>query len=297
VTRLAVGLAALTVTAAAASAPAFDGRPDARFAGSRHGWTAVNATDTGTGERAWRVVLDRPDPQLRSRTTWFRASRVPTLYVRARWASADPVARVYWSLGGPFSHRRSRPFFPVADGHFRTYAVRLAGLPGYAGAITRIRVDPVESPQPGDFVDVACISWRRCRPDVAAEERLEKTLPSPRFVDPMGGAPSKLFWQVEPDGLVSACRIGGSFDVQVSYAGRAQLSIGGLYGLSSNAQAASGALRLMRAGNKADIWMRTSDRPDWFAVARGRDDPGRPELVHVTGTVTDFRIDRGEFFC
>ena len=99
---LTVGLAALAVTATAAAAPVFDGRPDARFAGSRHGWTAVNATDTGAGEGAWRVVLDRPDPQLRSATTWFRASRAPKLYVRARWASVEPVARVYWSGGGAF---------------------------------------------------------------------------------------------------------------------------------------------------------------------------------------------------
>ena len=175
--------------------------------------------------------------------------------------------------------------------------MRLEGLRRYAGAITRVRVDPVESPQPGDFVDVQCISWRGCRPEVAVEEQLEQTLPSPRFLDPMGAAPSTLFWQVERDGLVSTCRIGGSFDVQVSYTGSAELSIGGLFGLSSNAQAPSGALRLMRAGSKADIWMRTPDRPDWFAVARGRDGPGRPELAHVSGTVTDFRVNRGDFDC
>jgi len=83
----------------------------------------------------------------------------------------------------------------------------------------------------------------------------------------------------------------------VSYTGAAELSMGNLFGESSSADASSGSLRLMRAGNNADIWMRTADRPYWFAVARGRDDPGLPELVHVSGAVTDFRVDRGEFDC
>jgi len=288
-------LAAVAVAGTAAAASRFDGRPDARFASARQGWTVEGATDTGVGG-AWRVVLDRPDPRLLSPTTVFPASRVRTLYVRARWASPKPVARVYWSRGGSFATARSRAFFPAADGYFHTYAIRLAGIRGYSGTITRLRLDPVESPRPGDFVDVACISWRPCGADGAAETLLQQSVPLPRFLDPMEPAPSRLVWQADREGLVSTCRIGASYDVEVAYSGSATLSIGDAVA-SSPSTAATGALRLTRAGNSVDIWVRTPDRAGWTPVARGRFDAGRPELVRVTGDVSDFRVTRGEFSC
>ena len=112
--------------------------PDWQFSAGRDGFSTVNASDSGFPMHdVLRVSLDGQDPQLLSPTTFWRAEDVPAVDVRmAVHARAAQTAAVLWETadGGEVQGQAAFPI--VADGSFRTYRVRLAGSPGYAGVIS-----------------------------------------------------------------------------------------------------------------------------------------------------------------
>jgi hypothetical protein len=151
-----------------------DSRPNYRFRGDRQSWTLWNATDRGfpiTG--ALRVSVAEDDPQLIGPAAWWRAKRVPRIYVRGRWHTTQNVAEVFWRhpLLGESGERR-RAFRVVNDGLFHTYRVDLFRTPTYRGGIGGLRLDPVFSAEPNGLVDITCISWRPCPVDRKAEAPL-----------------------------------------------------------------------------------------------------------------------------
>src|SRR5262245_39439177 len=142
-------------------------RPDHHFSldcfqEDRQHFVYVNADDAGLPIRGGlRVKLDRPDPQILLPESRWEAEAMPVLYVTAAFRTHDDSAAVLWAVPGEGvseSHRVSFPVIP--DGQFRTYAIRLAGSPGYTGTITRLRIDPGEGGSPGDSVTIASVSYR-----------------------------------------------------------------------------------------------------------------------------------------
>ena len=86
---------------------------------------------------------------------------MPVLYVRAAFDMHDTTASVFWAIPGRgFSEERRLGFPVVPDGQFRDYAFDLASSPAYTGTITRLRLDPGNGGAPGDFVEIAAISYR-----------------------------------------------------------------------------------------------------------------------------------------
>jgi hypothetical protein len=145
-----------------------DTRPDYEFGRDRRHWWYVNASDTGFPIRgALRVLMDRDDPEMIGPTGWWRAETVPKLYIRAAYhIGPDPpgntTGEVFYRVAGQaeFTADRHATFAIEPDGDFHTYEVDLASSPGYRGAITVLRFDPVMAGSPGNYVDVQYISYR-----------------------------------------------------------------------------------------------------------------------------------------
>jgi len=144
-----------------------DTRPDIHFAldrfqEDRQHVGYVNASDTGLPFRGGlHVRLDRRDPQIWLPLSRWDAASMPVLYVRAAFRMHDSEANVFWAIPGEgFSEDRRLGFPVVPDGQFRDYAFDLATSPAYAGTVTRLRLDPGNGGVPGDFVEIAAISYR-----------------------------------------------------------------------------------------------------------------------------------------
>ncbi len=227
-----------------------DPRPEYRFRWDRQHWTVWNATDRGFPIRgALQVLPTQDDPQLVGPEGWWSARQVPVLYVRGRWASAQHVAELFWSTADTgFTENHKALIATSNDDRFHTYKVRLAGLTGWSGAITQLRLDPVYAAEPGAEIDVTCVSFRPCPVDRRAEARLEEAGAVP-YLDSFDGTTlDPAFWQevrggsgptatqdgeleivvpgtsaIDPlsgslwEGVLSRCTLLGDFDVQVDY--------------------------------------------------------------------------------
>ena len=189
------------------------------------------------------------DPALLGPRAWWRASSVPTVYVRARWLSRwSQVATLRWFRANVGAAAESALFVPIRHDRFHTYAVPLAGDPGYSGWITGLGLDPLSIGDDGAEVDVACISWKPC-PVHRREEAAIATSGAVPYLDAFDGdSIDQSFWQethggagpsvtqdgeleidvpaasgVDPNfqamwaGVASRCALHGDFDVQVDY--------------------------------------------------------------------------------
>lgn len=137
--------------------------PDYHFQSDRQHWWYENAQDAGYPiEGHLRVKLDQADPQLVGPEGRWSARDAPVLYIRAAYRSRRQFAEVYWETeekpGFPADQKLRFPVEP--DGTFHTYEIVLSQSPTYRGTIRRLRFDPVESGQAGDFVDIEFISVR-----------------------------------------------------------------------------------------------------------------------------------------
>ncbi len=227
-----------------------DGRPDHHFRADRQSWWYWSATDRGFPMNgALRVRLDQDDPQLIGPEGFWRAKRVPRIYVRGRWQAQQNVAEVFWSTPGRgTAAERSRRFVVVPDGVFRTYRVDLFRTPTYRGTISGLRLDPIADGEPNGLVDITCISWKPCPIDRKAEARMLGNDRVP-YLDDFSKELDGSFWWVGRSGvgptaevsnerlelsvpadsrpdpgqtwisvnLQSHCRIRGDFDVQVDF--------------------------------------------------------------------------------
>jgi hypothetical protein len=139
-----------------------DGRPDDHFQRDRQHWTYRNVRDSGLPlAGGLRVRPTGDDPQIRSPEQWWPAEQVPRLYLRAAFRSRESMVALFWRVPGQEFSEERRMDFPVnPDGVMRTYAIDLAGRPGYQGTITGLRLDPFSTFDPDAEVLVESISWR-----------------------------------------------------------------------------------------------------------------------------------------
>lgn len=144
-----------------------DMRPDhrfdvRRFEEDRQHFRYVNARDTGLPFKGGlRVLLDQRDPQIWLPAGRWEAGALPVVYVTAAFHTQDTLAEVFWSMPGEtFSASRRVGFAVIPDGEFHTYAVHLDSSREYRGVITGLRLDPGNGGRPGEYVDIASISYR-----------------------------------------------------------------------------------------------------------------------------------------
>ena len=133
--------------------------PDLVFASGRAHCVPANLTDDSPPfDGAWRLVLDQGDPQIVGPLSFWHASDVPTLWVRAAYRTQAAEAEVFFaSPGEGFTAAKRVVFAVIPDGVERAYAVDLASNPHYAGPIGRLRFDPIVQQSPGDEVDLLSI--------------------------------------------------------------------------------------------------------------------------------------------
>jgi hypothetical protein len=185
-----------------------DDRPDYHFGADRQRWTYEHATDRGFPVNgALRVRVDEDDPQLTGPEQWWAAKRVPRIYIRGRWTTTQPWAQLYWGKGrSTWSEARSALFAVRADGLFHTYPIELAGRPEYAGTISGLRLDPVRDGEPGQLVDITCISWKPCPVEAKVEARLVDNDHVP-FLEDFSGPLDGRLWQVSRGGVGPTARV------------------------------------------------------------------------------------------
>lgn len=138
--------------------------PDYLFEKDRQHWVYRNATDEGWPIRGeLHVRLEQKAPQLIAPAGFWQAAKVPNLYLTAACRTQDTRARLLWTTHGEprFSTDRSLTFELVPDGEYRVYELDLASTPGYRGAITGIRLDPVADGRPGDYIKIKSLSWKK----------------------------------------------------------------------------------------------------------------------------------------
>lgn len=136
--------------------------PVYRFTNDRQHWWFLNAEDTGYPINGHlRLKVEKTDPQMYGPDGYWDAKEAPIIYIRAAYRTKNKIAEIYWETtdrpGFPPEQRARFAIEP--DGKLRTYEVNLSQSPSYRGHIRRLRFDPVETGEVGDFVDVECISF------------------------------------------------------------------------------------------------------------------------------------------
>jgi hypothetical protein len=140
-----------------------DTRPDYRFVKDRQHWFYDNCHDAGWPIQGFvRVIMEQPDPKMMGPEQWWSAADAPKLYIRAAYHTKPGKAELYWRVVDQEGTSPKRMIsFPVnPDGQYHTYEVNLASVPTYQGTITGLRFDPIPNGSPGEYVDVAYISYK-----------------------------------------------------------------------------------------------------------------------------------------
>jgi hypothetical protein len=300
-------------------------RPRYLFKTDRQHFLEWNASDFGLPMAgALRMRVDQNDPQLVGPTTLWLAAQVRQIYIRGAWHTRQGTAQLFWGTGNgyPFSGDRVSTFAVQADGRFHSYRVRLWGLSGYRGAITRLRLDPVSSAEPGGWVDVTCISWKPCPVDRRAErgllandrvpflDRFDSDELDTRFWSVAGNSSQTDLAQRDgeleitvPDdaaplrgqdyvgaGIYSRCSLVGDFDTQVDYR---LLNWPENNGVNVNFGIPSGGLfrHNFSGGDGVSTYFSSVGSP----FVRLDDPVGSFRLVRKGGTVTAFYRRAGEW--
>ena len=140
-------------------------RPDFRFANDRQHWVFSNAADSWPVEDKLHLTISTADPRMYSPFTAFQASDVSKIYVRAAYHLNTPVpaalsGQLFWAVdaSGTFSTAQSVTFPIINDGQYHTYVIDMSSVPNWTGQITRLRLDPSNSPKAGDQIDIEYVS-------------------------------------------------------------------------------------------------------------------------------------------
>jgi hypothetical protein len=142
-----------------------DHRPDYHFGTSRQHWYA-NYGDAGPPAGFLRQYLNGPDPILTGPYTAFPASTCSKIYFKARYVMssppADASAQLFWETNnsGDFAETRSQRVTVIPDGTWRVYSFDVGANAAWSGLISELRLDPIDSGGPGDYVDIAGISYQ-----------------------------------------------------------------------------------------------------------------------------------------
>ena len=151
-----------------------DSLPDYQFVDDRQHFGLFHATDTGWPiNGALHVNLDEVDPSLIIVGRGWQAPDVPRIYITAAYHASRTDAQLFWTVAGQdqdFTPEQSVSFTGVGDGAFHTYALDLAGLPGYSGTITGLRFDPSPGGNGRGSVDIVSISSEPPSADLAIGE-------------------------------------------------------------------------------------------------------------------------------
>lgn len=136
--------------------------PQYVFAKDRQHFWYTNAQDVWPVLGALNVSMPIVDPQVIGPLDYWPAADVPIIYITASYAPSqhDNQAQLFWQRNDTsgFTADNVVNFDVTLDGAWHTYAVNVGGEAGYNGTITRLRLDPVVSGQPGAYVLIACIS-------------------------------------------------------------------------------------------------------------------------------------------
>ncbi|MGF1506287.1 MAG: hypothetical protein ACFB51_14315 [Anaerolineae bacterium] len=120
------------------------------FDGSLLGWSAYGVSAPRFAEPGW-CFTGGFDPQVSSPQLSLDASRFTQLEVDVSVSVSGLAAEIFWRTPeSDYSLERSATLDLQRGRH--TYTVNLAGMPGWQGTITRLRVDPIPGDQDG--VDV-----------------------------------------------------------------------------------------------------------------------------------------------
>lgn len=144
------------------------GLPDWSFRQDRQGWGYVHATDAGWPVHGQvELRLDQDDPHMMSPLTLWQAAEAPYLILEAAFQTHQKQAVVMWQrLGETNFSAQAMTAFPVkGDGQFRPYVIHLGAVESYAGAMQRLRLDPVGAGEAGARVQVRRIRLVEKRPD------------------------------------------------------------------------------------------------------------------------------------
>jgi CARDB len=142
-----------------------DHRPDYHFGTSRQHWL-TNYGDAGVPSGFLRANLNGPDPSLGGPNTAFAASACPQIYFAARYVMSsppvEPRAELFWETNnsGGFSETRKQSVSVIPDGRWRIYSFNVGANAAWSGLISQLRLDPIQSGGPGDYVDIAWISYQ-----------------------------------------------------------------------------------------------------------------------------------------
>lgn len=140
--------------------------PDYRFDKDRQHWHFVNVADGGFPlDGSWRIQVEKDDPQLIGPETFWEATDVPKLYLRAAYRTKNKMAELFWQTAEQraFAPERSVQFPIEPDGEFHTYEIDLSRLATYRGGITKVRLDPVQCGELREWVRIAFLSCQYTR--------------------------------------------------------------------------------------------------------------------------------------
>ena len=155
--------------------PGPDRKPHYRFASDRQHWyphIPSGTTDAGVPDDFLRVHVDSNDPILFGPNCAFRAEEVPQLFMAARHHLADPPATprafLFWETdnAGAFSETRIGNVVVNPDDQWHIYNFNLSASPAWQGLISWLRLDPIQTGQAGDYVDISALSHKNDPPQI-----------------------------------------------------------------------------------------------------------------------------------
>lgn len=262
-------------------AHAGDHRPAWRFATTRGHW-APNLGDGGPPEGFLRQKLG-PDPQLTGPYCAFPAGEVNTVFFSARYIIASPPTRpsaqLFWETNnaGGFTGTRSLSIPVNASGDWRIYSFPVGGSAEWAGLVSQLRLDAIQSAGTGDTVDLGGISWKNDPPVISALSDLTMAF---------GAAPLGVEFSVSDD-LVPA-------DAVVVTASSSNQVLLPNSGLRTSGSGANRVLTLTPVANQAGTTTVTVTATDSVATSTrsftltvsASPNPGRLVNLSVLSTVT-----------
>ena len=142
-----------------------DSRPNYDFTHGREHWIYHNGRDRGISlDEGLRIQATGNDPYMIGPEHWWRAERVPKLFIRAAFRTRSNRSAIFWSVPGPqggFHPDRRVEFAIQPDGQFHDYEVNLASSPTYRGTITGLRLNLPLTEGNIDEARIQSISWNK----------------------------------------------------------------------------------------------------------------------------------------
>ncbi len=135
--------------------------PDYTFDNDRQSWTLAGASDAGwpmTGH--WKVTLADKSARMAGPNTFWKASDLPTLYIRAAYDTGSTTATLRWE-GFAGQGGGQTQFEVIPDGVMRTYTIDLAAAKGYTGNCAKFILIPGADGGANRTVTVESISHKK----------------------------------------------------------------------------------------------------------------------------------------